>query len=230
MQRSAVSDARFVWTLQGFTSNERYVDLNDRSAVIALQQGLGRADATCAALIPIRKSEAWWDLTQDMRRSILEECSHHIGIGLDHLPAVARRLHHCRDLGGEFDFLTWFEFRPDDADRFEEMVVRLRSTEEWSFVEREVDVRLHRAGRRLCVSVADGRQQRSVPGTLLRCCLATDVAGTEVPGAVEGRTSNVVFSTQDPLHPDPTYRFDFGPRHWVRWPYGWPESVMDGWS
>ena len=143
---SVGSDVRFVWTLQGFTSNERYVDVNDRAALVALQQGLDRPDATCAALIPIRKSEAWWDLTQDMRRSILEERSRHIGIGLDYLPAVARRLHHCRDLGGEFDFLTWFEFRPDDADRFEEMVVRLRSTEEWSFVEREVDVRLHRAG------------------------------------------------------------------------------------
>jgi len=48
-------------------------------------------------------------LTQDERREIFEERSRHIATGLEYLPAVARRLHHSRDLGGPFDFLTWFE-------------------------------------------------------------------------------------------------------------------------
>jgi len=136
--------ATLAWLLRGFTSNERYVERQERSALTAVQQQLGRADATRAALIPVRKSDAWWELTQDDRRAILEERSHHIAIGLEYLPAVARRLHHSRDLGEDFDFLTWFEYSPAASDAFEELVTRLRSTEEWSFVERELDIRLSR--------------------------------------------------------------------------------------
>lgn len=68
----------------------------------------------------------------------------HIATGLEYLPAVARRLHHGRDLGEPFDFLTWFEYAPADADEFQELVGRLRQTEEWRYVEREIDIRLVR--------------------------------------------------------------------------------------
>lgn len=132
------------WTLRGFTSNERYVERQERAALTSIQQPLGRAAATCAALIPIRKTEDWWELTQDERRAVVEQRSHHIETGLEYLPAVARRLHHSRDLGEPFDFLTWFEYSPADTAAFEELVVRLRGTEEWSFVDREVDIRLFR--------------------------------------------------------------------------------------
>lgn len=132
------------WCLRGVTSNERYVERPERSELVARQQPLGRSAATRAALIPVRKSEAWWDLAQDERRAILEARSAHIATGLDYLPAVARRLHHGRDLGEPFDFLTWFEFGATDAEAFEELVGRLRDTEEWSYVDREVDIRLSR--------------------------------------------------------------------------------------
>jgi hypothetical protein len=78
---------------------------------------------------------------------VFEESSHHIEIGLRYLPAVARRLHHERDLAEPFDFLTWFEFAPEAAGEFEKLVAILRGTEEWSFVTREVDVRLSRCKR-----------------------------------------------------------------------------------
>lgn len=136
--------ASMSWSLTGFTSNERYVEHWEHAALASVQQPLGRPVATCAALIPIRKSKAWWELTQDERRDILEERSHHIAVGLEYLPAVARRLHHSRDLGEPFDFLTWFEYAPPDGAAFEELVGRLRATEEWSLVDREVDVRLTR--------------------------------------------------------------------------------------
>ncbi len=136
--------ASMSWSLTGFTSNERYVERRERAALTAVQQPLGRPVATCAALIPIRKSEAWWELTQDERRNLLEDRSRHIAVGLEYLPAVARRLHHSRDLGEPFDFLTWFEYAPSDAAAFDELVGRLRATEEWSFVDREVDIRLTR--------------------------------------------------------------------------------------
>jgi hypothetical protein len=54
-------------------------------------------------------------------------------------------LHHCRGLGGPFDFLTWFEYAPDAEPAFDAMLSRLRATEEWCYVEREIDIRLIRA-------------------------------------------------------------------------------------
>ena len=138
------------WALRGVTSHERYITRAEKNALAAAQPDLGRADATAAAFIPIRKSAAWWALTQDERRTIFEETSAHIRIGLDYLPAVARRLHHCRDLTEDapFDFLTWFEFTPGDAVAFDEMLHRLRETAEWRYVEREVDIRLRRLTNR----------------------------------------------------------------------------------
>lgn len=138
----ASEDAAPAWILAGTTSNLRYTTGTEAGALKARQEGLGRPAATRAALIPIRKTQAWWDLAQDERRAIFEERSRHIGIGLDYLPAVARRLHHARELGEPFDFLTWFEYAPEHAAAFEHMVDKLRRTEEWQYVEREVDIRL----------------------------------------------------------------------------------------
>jgi hypothetical protein len=134
------------WQLRGVTSNERYVTRSDKNELVNRQQGLGRANATEAALIPIRKNAAWWALTQDERRAMFEEQSHHTAIGLKYLPEVARRLHHCRDLGTDepFDFLTWFEFAPSSANAFDQLLADLRATKEWSYVDREIEIRLVR--------------------------------------------------------------------------------------
>jgi len=133
------------WVLRGVTSNTRYTQRQELDTLATRQEALGRPHATRAALIPIRKTDAWWALAQDERRAIFEDRSRHIGVGLEYLPAVARRLHHCRDLGEPFDFLTWFEYAPEDAGAFEELVRRLRQTEEWRYVDREIDIRLTRA-------------------------------------------------------------------------------------
>jgi chlorite dismutase len=132
------------WLLRGTTSNTRYTNRAEVDRLATRQQELQRSQATKAALIPIRKSEAWWSLAQDERRAIFEEQSRHIAIGMDYLPQVARRLHHCRELGEPFDFLTWFEYAPEHSHVFEELVMRLRETHEWRFVDREVDIRLSR--------------------------------------------------------------------------------------
>jgi chlorite dismutase len=135
------------WLLRGITSNERYAVREEKKILTARQPPLGRPQATCAALIPIRKSAAWWNLMQDERREILETHSHHVEIGMEFLPAVARKLHHCRDLsdGEPFDFLTWFEYAPEHAEAIDRLVAKLRSTKEWTYVDREVDFRLVRA-------------------------------------------------------------------------------------
>jgi hypothetical protein len=134
------------WVLRGVTSNTRYITRAEKDALVKKQAALGRPDSTLAALIPIRKSAKWWELSQDERREIFEEKSKHNAVGLKYLPGVARRLHHCRDLGESepFDFLTLFDYAKSDAAAFDDLVSALRATQEWRYVEREVDIRLER--------------------------------------------------------------------------------------
>jgi len=140
--RESASPGAAVWSLRGVTSNERYVTRVEHVALVERQPPVGRPEATRAALIPVRKTDQWWNLSQDERRAIFEERSRHVSIGLEYLPAVARRLYHSRELGEPFDFLTWFEYPPANAKAFEDLLARLRETEEWSYVEREIDIRL----------------------------------------------------------------------------------------
>ncbi|MFM9826772.1 chlorite dismutase family protein [Flavobacterium sp.] len=131
-----------IWTLKGVISNLRYTEKEDKEKLVAIQEDLGRASATFAAFIPIRKSEAWWNLAQDERRKIMENKSQHTHTGMKYLPAIARKLFHSRDIGQPFDFLTYFEYAPTDANAFEELLYALRTTEEWTYIDREVEIRL----------------------------------------------------------------------------------------
>jgi chlorite dismutase len=137
------------WKLAGMTSHDRYVTRPEKNQLVEKQVTIGRPEATHAALIPIRKSAKWWAMTQDERRAIFEESSHHIRIGMKYLPAIARRLHHCRDLAEPqpFDFITLFDYTKADSAAFEDMVAELRTTEEWKYVEREIDIRMMRDGK-----------------------------------------------------------------------------------
>jgi hypothetical protein len=143
-ETSAVPDP--AWMLRGITSNERYVDSEERIQIVGQQLALGRPEATRAALIPVRKKDAWWALTQNQRLDIFKAQSHHTQIGLQTFPQLARRLHHCRDLSENepFDFITWFEYEPEDEPLFNTLLAALRATEEWRYVEREIDIRLAR--------------------------------------------------------------------------------------
>ena len=53
--------------------------------------------------------------------------------------AIPRGLHHCRDLAEPepFDFLTWFEFAQKATAEFDQLLKRLRASEEWKYVERD---------------------------------------------------------------------------------------------
>ena len=138
------------WRLSGVVSSLKYatraelVEMNAKG-----QPALRRPACTRAALIPIRKNAAWWALAQDERRDIMTSGGHVSPHGVAALPAVARRLHHCRELGGgasaPFDFLTWFEYAPEDEAVFDALLAALRATPEWTYVDREVDIRLTRA-------------------------------------------------------------------------------------
>lgn len=130
------------WALRGTVGPAVDANEDEVDALAAKQEPLGRPEARCAALIAVRKSPAWWAMTHDERRAVIEERPP--VVGLDELPAIARRLHHAHELSEPFDLLTWFEYAPDDQDAFDELVGRRRETEEWAFVEREVDVRVTR--------------------------------------------------------------------------------------
>jgi hypothetical protein len=132
------------WVLEGVRSNERYTERAEHDELVKVQPDLGRPQSTRGALIPICKRASWWALAQDERRALFEDRSHHIAIGSKYLPAIARRLYHARDIGGPFDFLTWFEFAPESIGAFDELVGRLRETEEWRYVDREVEIRVRR--------------------------------------------------------------------------------------
>jgi chlorite dismutase len=144
LEISATAPQAAAFTLRGVASNLRYATRDEVSELRAVQEDLGRPAASRAALIPISKSEVWWSLAQDERRAIFEEQSRHHTIGRGYLPEIARKLYHCRDLGEEFDFLTWFEFAPVDESKFDRLVAELRASAEWTYVTREIDIRLSR--------------------------------------------------------------------------------------
>jgi Chlorite dismutase len=139
-----VLPAEAVWRLHGVSSNLRYTTRGEKQELTQRQVALGRPEATRGVLIPIRKNSAWWDLTQEERREIFEEQSRHTTIGLKYLPAIARKLHHCRDLGSAepFDFVTQFDFAPADEGAFDDLLEALRGTLEWTYIDREVEIRL----------------------------------------------------------------------------------------
>lgn len=141
---SAAAVPGAAWVLRGTHSAVRYVERAESETLRLIQPPLGRPDCSHAALIPIRKSDAWWNLAQDERREIFELRSNHIASCLKYLPAIARRLHQSRELGEPFDFLTWFEYAAEHVDVFEELVQLLRASEEWKYVDWEVDIRLVR--------------------------------------------------------------------------------------
>ncbi len=132
------------WQLNGFNSNMRYTNRNERKELDKTPSILNLPENNFAALIPIKKNDEWWQLTQDERRNIFEEQSAHIGFSLKYLDKISRKLYHSRDLGEPFDFLTWFEFKETDESLFNELTDYLRYTPEWNYVISEIDIRLER--------------------------------------------------------------------------------------
>ncbi len=129
------------WVLRGTSSNLRYTSIAGASQLRAVQSSLGRPQARCAALIPIRKRGEWWALAQDERDAVFRQARHH-DIGVPYVGAIARALYHSRDLGEPFDFLTWFEFAEEDTPAFDRLLGALRASEEWRYIDREIDIRL----------------------------------------------------------------------------------------
>ena len=132
------------WVMRGVVKNTRFVTREERPDLAPRYLKQGPVESTCAALIPIRKSAAWWNLEQDERHEIIEARSRQLGRGMRFLPAIARRFLYGRDLGEPFDMVTWFEYSSRDQSIFDDLAGALRSSIEWQYIEREVDIRLVR--------------------------------------------------------------------------------------
>jgi hypothetical protein len=122
-----IADGR--WVLRGVVSGQGEDARAD-------QLPLGRPDARCAALLAVRMSPAWWERAEEDRRAL--------SANIEHGPAISRRLHRARDRSEPFDVLTWFEFAPGLQSELNDVVARLRASEEWSYVERDVELRMIR--------------------------------------------------------------------------------------
>lgn len=132
----------FDWVLKGISSNLRYATREEKAMLDEIPPVIGKPENSSAAFIPMSKSDEWWLLTQDERRKVFEEQSHHIKVSAKYLETIPRKLFHSKDIGEEFDFLAWFEYKPENANLFDDLVGYLRQTEEWKYVTREIDMRL----------------------------------------------------------------------------------------
>ncbi|NJL14438.1 MAG: chlorite dismutase [Microscillaceae bacterium] len=133
------------WALYGLPSHLRYTTQAEKVVLDQHPSLLNKPENSCAVLIPIQKTAVWWQMAQDERRHIFEEDSQHIAFSQQYLSVISRKLYHAKDLGEDFDFLTWFEFAPENEGLFNELLDYLRSTREWKYVCREIDIRLFRS-------------------------------------------------------------------------------------
>ena len=130
------------WVLRGVVRNTRFVTREERPILESRYLKQGPVETTCAALIPIRKSAAWWNLEHDEQQEIIDARSRQLGTITRFLPAIARRFLYGRDLGEPFDMVTWFEYSSRDQSIFDDLAGALRSSMEWQYIERDVDIRL----------------------------------------------------------------------------------------
>ena len=129
VEGAAAETAEGRWVLRGVVAGQGEDARAD-------QLPLGRSDARCAALHAVRMAPAWWERAEEDRRAL--------SANIEHGPAISRRIHRARDRDEAFDVLTWFEFAPDLQSELNDVVARLRDSEEWSYVERDVELRMIR--------------------------------------------------------------------------------------
>ncbi len=129
VEGAAAETAQGRWVLRGVVAGQGEDGRAD-------QLPLGRPEARCAALVAVRMSPAWWERAEEDRRAL--------SANIQHGPAISRRLLRARDRDEPFDVLTWFEFAPDLQAELNDVAARLRDSDEWSYVEREAEIRLIR--------------------------------------------------------------------------------------
>ncbi len=132
-----------------YTSDAQRQELDKRS-----RPELEPSNHSTAVLIPIRKSEDWWELVQDQRQAYFQKIKKqqgHTAIGLKYVDRVFRKLYHSRYLNAAlgYDFLTYFEFEDVYEKDFTTLLAELRDTDvnpEWVYVSREFSIWMTKIG------------------------------------------------------------------------------------
>jgi hypothetical protein len=103
-------------------------------------------------VIPLTKSPGWWSLAHDERDRLFRgagKADGHVNVGRPHAKTILRKLYHGRGVpGAGWDFLTYFEFEPELAADFRDLLSGLRDparNPEWAEVVRESEIWLERA-------------------------------------------------------------------------------------
>lgn len=102
---------------------------------------------TTAVVILIGKSKAWWEMSQEERRTLFQKTGRegHHSIGLEYADRIYRRLYHARylDPSAPYDFITYFEFESIRTEAFRALLSKLRDPRrnpEWRHVDFECEI------------------------------------------------------------------------------------------
>lgn len=130
----------------GVTGQLNYTDTTtlQRLKDQAPTRGTGR-DQPNAVVLPLSKTTEWWRLPQEKREQYFFKHPEvfnprHLGhnaIGFKYINKIFRKLYHSRFMGGDQDFITYFEFADSDAKTFDQLLDGLRDVAlnpEWKFV------------------------------------------------------------------------------------------------
>jgi hypothetical protein len=139
--------ASSAFQIRGVTGTAQYTD---PSAPYAAANGLRALPVTnepiFAVILPLRKTQAWWDLPFEQRKSHFHRDAthpHHTDVGVPYVPKIHRRLFHAREFTRDYDFVTYFEFRAADEPAFRRLCRELRDTKlnpEWNYIDRDFEI------------------------------------------------------------------------------------------
>jgi hypothetical protein len=134
--------------IHGATGSAQYTD---PTAPYAAANGLKAipvtvAEPVLAVILPLRKTQAWWDLPFEQRKAHFHKAAtvpHHTEAGVPYISKIHRRLFHTREFTKEYDFVTYFEFRAADEAAFRKLCRELRDTKinpEWNYIDRDFEI------------------------------------------------------------------------------------------
>ena len=143
------ADAAQIIVFRGVTQHLHYTGKEDKEKLtVESRMPVAVAPNTTAVIIPIRKSAAWWALTQDQRQAFFHKTKTsdgHTNIGMPFAGKIFRKLYHSRYTGTPlpYDFVTYFEFPSELTADFQDLLKQLRDPKtnpEWESVEMEFEI------------------------------------------------------------------------------------------